>query len=56
MEPFVRWILAGGVALVVGLWVSTLTSPWSSPWLAGAMGSILGLAGITVGLRRQLVI
>ncbi|WP_330631710.1 hypothetical protein [Halocatena halophila] len=55
MEPFVRWILAGGMTLVVGLWVSMLAASWSTPWLAGAMGSLLGITGIAVGLRRQLV-
>lgn len=54
MERFAQIVTAGGVALVVGLWASTLTTPASPPWLAGLGLALLGTAGIGAGIWLQL--
>lgn len=54
MERFVRLVVAGGLALVAGLWVAALTTPSSLPWLGGVGLTVAGLAGLTVGVESQL--
>lgn len=50
MERFVQYVVAGGLAMVVGLWVLELTATLSAPWFVGALvalgGAVLALAGI----------
>lgn len=53
MERFVRFVVAGGLALVAGLWVAALTAPWSVTWLGGAAVAVAGLAGLAVGIESQ---
>lgn len=53
VEPFVRWIVGGGVALVAGLWIATLASTGSLPWILGAGLVLLGVAGLARGIRSQ---
>lgn len=54
MERFVRMILGGGIALVAGLWIATLSGTWSVPWLLGAALVLLGLGGLGGGIRSEL--
>ena len=50
MERFVQFVVAGGIAMVVGLWVVELTATSSAPWFVGVLaalgGAVLALAGI----------
>ena len=54
MERFVRAILVGGVALVVGLWVASLVARWSALWLLGTALVLVGVAGLAVGIHDEL--
>jgi hypothetical protein len=54
MERFVQLALAGGLALVAGLWALRLSARWSPPWLAGAALAALGAAVLAAGLGREL--
>lgn len=53
VEPFVRQIVGGGLALVVGLWFSTLATAWSPLWLVGVALSALGVGGLVSGIWSQ---
>jgi hypothetical protein len=50
MERFVRAIVGGGIALVVGLWIATLLVAWSIPWLLGTALVLVGIGGLAVGI------
>lgn len=54
MERFVRLITAGGIALVVGLWLVTLLEAGSFPWLLGAVLVPLGLGGLAGGIWLEI--
>ena len=54
MERFAQYIVAGGLTMVVGLWVATLTTTWSVPWVVGALAAVVGLVVSLVGIRREL--
>lgn len=54
MERYVRFVVAGGVALVAGLWLGTLSALGSPPWLAGAALAVLGCGGLAFGIGSQL--
>lgn len=54
VERFVRLIVVGGLALVAGLWVAALSNAWSLPWLLGAALVLLGIGGLTAGIRSEL--
>ncbi|MFC4407370.1 hypothetical protein [Haloarchaeobius iranensis] len=54
VEPFIRRIVAGGLALVAGLWLVRLTVRWTAPWAAGVVLALVGVAGLAVGVERQL--
>jgi hypothetical protein len=54
MERFVELVVTGGLALVVGLWTVRLAAPRSAVWLAGVALALLGLAGLGVGIGREL--
>lgn len=53
-EPFVRSVVAGGIAVVLGLWVIELTAVRSVPWVVGVVLSVLGFLGLVWGIRRGL--
>jgi hypothetical protein len=56
MERFVRYILAGGIALVAGLWVTTGFG-WGTPvWIGGAVVALLGSLGLAVGIGTELTV
>jgi len=56
MERFVRLLVAGGLALIAGLWLVALFAVGSRPWLLGAaaaaVGSVALLAGTAIELER----
>ena len=54
MERFVRLIVAGGLALVAGLWLLELFARGSSGWLVGAALAALGTAGAFAGIFSEL--
>jgi len=54
VEGFVRLIVAGGLALVAGLWVVTLAGTWSLRWLLGVALVLAGLGALAAGIRSEL--
>ncbi|WP_257299931.1 hypothetical protein [Haloarchaeobius sp. FL176] len=55
VERFVRFVVAGGLALVAGLWLAALSALWSLPWAVGVVLSFGGVGGLAVGIRSELV-
>lgn len=53
MERFVGLIVAGGLALIAGLWVVALFAAWSGVWLAGAALAGLGTVGLAAGIASE---
>jgi len=51
VERFVRLICGGGVLLVAGLWIATLSTAPSAPWLLGVASALVGLGGLAAGIR-----
>lgn len=56
MERFVQYIVAGGLAMVVGLWVAEFTTTWSIPWLLGVLVALGGTAIALAGIYRELTL
>lgn len=54
MERFAQYIVAGGLVMVAGLWVTALTTTWSVPWVVGAVVAFAGMAVSLVGIYREL--
>lgn len=54
VERFVRLVVGGGVALVAGLWVVTLSSARSPPWLLGVVLVLVGVGSLAAGIRSGL--
>lgn len=54
VERFVRLVVGGGVVLVAGLWIATLSAARSPPWLLGVALVALGVGGLAVGIRSQI--
>lgn len=50
MERFVRAVVAGGISLVVGLWMTDLFEAGSPAWIGGVGLSLLGLLGLCYGI------
>lgn len=55
VEPFVRRIVAGGLAVIAGLWTVTLLEPGSAAWLVGPVLLFGGVASLVAGIARPLV-
>lgn len=53
MERFVGAVVAGGLALVAGLWLATLFAARSPAWFGGLGLVVAGLAGLAWGIRSQ---
>lgn len=53
MERFVTLVVAGGLALVAGLWTVEL-APDVALSLAGAALALLGVAGLAAGIGDEL--
>ena len=54
MERFVQYIVAGGLALVAGLWVAHLFEWGSNAWILGAVLVALGTGGLGVGIASEI--
>jgi hypothetical protein len=54
MEQFATYIVAGGIALVAGLWAIELAAFGTVPWFAGLALVVLGIAGLSVGIHSEL--
>jgi hypothetical protein len=54
MEPFVQRIVAGGLALVAGLWLAAGVDPGAGPWLLGPLLVFGGGASLLSGIARPL--
>ena len=54
VERFVKAIVGGGVALVAGLWVATLSTAWSPRWAVGAALALVGVGGLAGGIWLEL--
>ncbi|EMA09086.1 hypothetical protein SAMN05443574_114117 [Haloarcula vallismortis] len=54
MERFVELVVAGGLALVAGLWTVRLAAAFSALWLGGVALALLGVAALGVGIAREL--
>jgi hypothetical protein len=55
MERFVQFVVAGGIALVAGLWFVALASGQTSLRLLGVALAAGGTLGLAVGIRKELV-
>jgi hypothetical protein len=53
MERFVIAIVAGGIALVAGLWLVTLFEPFSAVWTVGAFLVVLGASALGAGIWSE---
>ncbi|WP_049927068.1 hypothetical protein [Halopiger goleimassiliensis] len=53
-ERFVQLIVAGGLALVAGLWLVTLSAAPSTPWLVGVGLVLVGTTGLAGGIWTEL--
>lgn len=54
MEVFLQRIVAGGLALVAGLWVAATLDPSTWPWLLGPLLVFGGGASLLAGIARPL--
>jgi fatty acid desaturase len=54
VEGFVVRIVAGGLALVVGLWLLALATLWSPPWLLGATLAVIGVVALGSGIWSEI--
>jgi len=53
-ERFVRLIVGGGIVLVAGLWIVTLSTLWSVHWLVGIALAVLGTVWLLGGIVSQI--
>ncbi len=53
VEEFVRLIVAGGLALLAGLWTVKLVSVGSTGWWVGVAFVFLGIGGLVRGIWSQ---
>jgi len=54
MERFARLIVAGGLALVAGLWIALLAEAWTATWLLGVAVAALGAGANVTGFVSEL--
>lgn len=54
MERFARLIVAGGLALVAGLWIAMLAEVWTATWLLGVGVALLGAGANVAGFVSEL--
>lgn len=54
MEPFVRRIVVGGVALVAGLWSLASLDPAVGVWLIGPILVFGGVTSLLAGIAQPL--
>ncbi|WP_185903263.1 hypothetical protein [Halonotius terrestris] len=54
MERFVLFIVAGGLALVAGLWGGQIADPASQAWLGSVAVAVVGVLALAVGINSQI--
>ena len=54
MERFVQFVVAGGLALVAGLWAARLFGAWTVPWSIGVLLAVLGVVGLGAGIWSKI--
>jgi len=54
MERFAQLVVAGGLALLAGLWTLRLTAAFSPPWFGGAALVGTGLVALAAGIGTEL--
>lgn len=55
MERFVKAVTGGGLALIAGLWITTLSTRATLPlWLFGVVLVLVGIGGLAVGIYDEL--
>ena len=54
VEGFVVRIVAGGLALVAGVWLLTLATLWSVPWLFGTGLAVSGALALWSGIWSEI--
>jgi len=54
MERFVQVIVAGGLALLAGLWGGQIADPVSKAWLGSVAVAVGGVLALAVGINSQL--
>lgn len=54
MDRFVQYAVAGGIALVAGLWATELAAGASVVWLAGVALAAAGTVALVAGVHREL--
>lgn len=54
MERFARLIVAGGIALVGGLWIAMLAEVGTAAWLVGVVAAALGAGANVAGFVTEL--
>jgi hypothetical protein len=52
-ERFVRLLVGGGLSLVAGLWLTTLSAWGSAAWVGGVALATLGVAGLGAGIWHE---
>jgi len=55
VERFLQLVVAGGLALVVGLWLTAAFAVGTASWLAGGGLALLGVGGLADGIFRELI-
>ena len=54
MERFVQFIVAGGLALLAGLWGSQIVDASSQAWLGSVAIAVVGVVALAVGINSQI--
>jgi len=54
VERFLQLVVAGGLALVAGLWLTAAFAVGTAGWLVGGGLALLGVVGLTAGIHREL--
>lgn len=53
VEGFVKLIVAGGLAMVAGLWLKALLVPGSTGWVLGVAVALIGIGSLGWGIWSQ---
>lgn len=54
VEGFVRLVVAGGIAVVVGLWIVRLAAPGSVGWMVGIGLLFVGIGALARGIWSEI--
>ena len=54
MESFVWNIVAGGIALILGLWLLEFGTAWTLLWGAGIALTAIGSFGLAIGIESEI--